>query len=214
MEGRTTRWRHSVVTFATYSRIKAFRHTSSRKHCTPSSERLSDSSSREGCVIRHCEISKALTHCRLSSVFRPQIVDRVDQHSAWQYQTTILSTCKIIRLHICVTCEAFNGSTRLNSHSLHCKVCNGPPSHLSRDLKPKHDAIQALTDLRQKYHHIFNPSSRTMKQFFWQDDLLSVMCFIKEALNSWFFSVLANQGCHFQSMEPACDMTEAATASL
>ena len=33
--------------------------------------------------------------------------------------------------------------------------------------------------------------------------LLSVMCFIKEALNSWFFSVLTNQGCHFQSIEPA-----------
>ena len=43
---------------------------------------------------------------------------------------------------------------------------------------------QALADLRQKYHHIFNPSSRTMKQFFWQDDRLSVMCFIKEALSS------------------------------
>ena len=43
---------------------------------------------------------------------------------------------------------------------------------------------QALADLRQKYHHILNPSSRTMKQFFWQDDRLSVMCFIKEALNS------------------------------
>ena len=73
---------------------------------------------------------------------------------------------------------------------------------------------QALGGLREKYRHIYNPRNSTMKQFLWQHDLLSVMCFVKEALERFSnISVATDQGCHLQSMAPDCDMTEAATAS-